>query len=51
MKEYVFIDKGKEDLLDTSDLIYTIRDTSGHNFTNIVCDSETNEVIGYIPID
>lgn len=51
VEEYVSIEKGKEDLLDSSDLIYEIGDTSGHNFANIVCDSETNEVIGYIPIE
>lgn len=49
--EYVSIEKGKEGFLDKSDLIYTIGDTSGHNFANIVCDSETKEVIGYIPIE
>lgn len=51
VKEYVSIEKGKELLLDSSDLIYTIGDTYAHNFANIVCDNETNEVIGYIPVD
>lgn len=50
IKESVVIDKGKESLLDTTDLIYIIGDTSEHDFANIVCDSETKEVIGYIPI-
>lgn len=48
-KETVIIDKGKETLLDTSDLIYIIGDTSEHDFAIIVCDSDTKEVIGYIP--
>lgn len=48
--DYVFVEKGREGLLDTSDFIYVIGQTSGHDFANIVCDSETKEVIGYIPI-
>lgn len=50
-KKYVSIEKGNESLLDSSDLIYTIGDTFAHNFANVICDSQTNKVIGYIPID
>lgn len=39
-----------EDAIDTTDWVITIGDTSGHNYTIIVCDSGTGEVIGYIPI-
>lgn len=49
-KGSVVIETGKKELLDTTDLIYIIGDTSEHDFANIVCDSETKEVIGYIPI-
>lgn len=48
--QFVFLEKGKEAMLDTSDLIYVIGETSGHDFVIIVCDSETKEVLGYIPI-
>lgn len=30
--------------------LFTIGDTSGHDFAMLVCNSETGEVIGYIPI-
>jgi len=30
--------------------VFTIGGTSGHNFVILVCNSETNEVIGLIPI-
>ncbi len=30
--------------------LFTIGDTSGHNFAMLVCNSETDSVIGYIPI-
>lgn len=44
---------GDEEILDinTNYLLFTIGDTSGHDFSKLVCDSETNDVIGYIPID
>ncbi|MFH5834657.1 hypothetical protein ACHAL6_01110 [Proteiniclasticum sp. C24MP] len=37
--------------VDTTDWIITIGDRSGHDFARIVCDSDTYEVIGYIPIE
>ncbi len=30
--------------------VFTIGDTSGHDFAIMVCNSETSDVIGYIPI-
>lgn len=30
---------------------FTIGDTSGHNFCILICNSENNDVIGYIPIE
>ena len=30
--------------------LFTIGDTSGHDFAMLVCNSETDSVIGYIPI-
>ncbi len=30
--------------------VFTIGDTSGHDFAMLVCNSETSSVIGYIPI-
>jgi hypothetical protein len=41
----------EENKVDIDDWIITIGSTSGHNFSIIVCDSDTYEVIGYIPID
>jgi len=49
--DLVIIEKGKDSMLDLSDLVYIIGDTYGHDFAVIVCDSETFEVIGYMPID
>jgi len=46
--EEKYIDKNAIDL---TDWIITIGDTSAHDFAIIVCDSDTCEVIGYIPID
>jgi hypothetical protein len=43
------VDKSKVDLNDWVITIGSI--TGGHNFAKIVCDSNTYEVIGYIPID
>ena len=37
--------------VDPTDWIITIGDRSGHDFARIVCDSDTFEVIGYIPIE
>ena len=37
--------------VDATDWIITIGDRSGHDFARIVCDSDTFEVIGYIPIE
>lgn len=37
--------------VDPTDWVITIGDTSGHDFVVIVCDSNTYEVIGHIPID
>lgn len=31
--------------------LFTIGDTSGHDFAMLVCNSETGSVIGYIPIE
>ncbi|WP_312651177.1 hypothetical protein [Proteiniclasticum sp.] len=36
--------------VDSTDWIITIGDRSGHDFAVIVCDSDTLEVIGYMPI-
>lgn len=42
----------EENKIDLTDWIITIGDIyDDHNFANIVCDSSTYEVIGYIPID
>jgi hypothetical protein len=38
-------------VIDSSDWIITIGDTSGIDFNIFVCDSDTNEVLGYIPIE
>lgn len=43
-------DKADKNSIDSTDWIITIGDTSGHDFTVIVCDSATFEVIGYMPI-
>lgn len=42
--------KVKEKAVDTTDWVVTIGNTSKHDFAVIVCDSSTQEVIGYIPI-
>lgn len=51
----VFQDGKKIDqnAIDLTDWIFTIGDTStaGHDFMAIVCDSDTCEVIGVLPID
>lgn len=41
----------KESLLDTSDWVIRIGDPSGHDYAVMICDSETSEVLGYIPIE
>ncbi len=41
----------EENAIDVSDWIITIGDTSEHNFAILVCDGETSEVIGHIPIE
>jgi hypothetical protein len=43
--------KVENNAVDSTDLIITIGDTSNHDFAIIVCDSNTYEVIGYIPIE
>lgn len=40
-----------ENAIDSTDWIITIGDTSYADFAIIICDSETCNVIGYIPID
>lgn len=42
--------KIEENMVDSTDWVITIGETSGHDFAVIVCDSETYEVVGYIPI-
>ncbi|WP_040198137.1 hypothetical protein [Candidatus Soleaferrea massiliensis] len=36
--------------LDENDYLFTIGDTSTGNYMMIVCESDSNEVIGYIPV-
>lgn len=43
--------KVDKNAVDSTDWIITIGDTSNHDFAIIVCDSNTYEVIGNIPID
>lgn len=43
--------KIEKNAIGLTDWVITIGDTSDHAFANIVCDSDTFEVIGYIPID
>jgi len=43
--------KIEEKMVDSTDWVITIGETSGHDFAVIVCDSETYEVVGYIPIE
>lgn len=43
--------KVENNAVDSTDWIITIGDTSNHDFAVIVCDSNTYEVIGYIPIE
>jgi len=38
-------------VIDSSDWIITIGDTSGFDFNIFVCNSDTYEVLGYIPIE
>jgi len=51
--EFVYSENSKADKnsVDSTDWIITIGDTSGHDFARIVCDSDTFEVIGYMPIE
>ena len=51
--ELVYLENGKADehAVDATDWIITIGDRSGHDFARIVCDRDTFEVIGYIPIE
>lgn len=51
--EFVYLENGKADKnsIDSTDWIITIGDRSGHDFARIVCDSDTFEVIGYMPIE
>ncbi len=42
--------KIEESMVDSTDWVITIGEISGHDFAVIVCDSETYEVLGYIPI-
>jgi len=51
--ELVYLENGKADehAVDATDWIITIGDRSGHDFARIVCDSDTFEVIGYVPIE
>jgi len=41
----------EKNAIDSSDWIITLGESSNHDFAMIVCDSNTSEVIGYIPID
>ena len=43
--------KVDKNAVDSTDWIITIGDTSNHDFAIIVCDSDTYEVIGHIPLD
>ncbi|WP_128426689.1 hypothetical protein [Gudongella oleilytica] len=43
--------KADENSVDSTDWIITIGERSGHDFARIVCDSDSFEVIGYIPIE
>ena len=38
-------------LLDGTDWAVTLGDTSGHDFVVLLCDSQTLEVLGYVPIE
>lgn len=51
--EFVYLDNAKADetSVDSTDWIITIGDRSGHDFARIVCDRDTFEVIGYMPIE
>jgi len=51
--EFVYLENSKADKksVDSTDWIITIGDRSGHDFARIVCDSDTFEVIGYMPIE
>lgn len=40
-----------ENAVDPTDWVITIGETSGHDFAVVVCDSQTFEVLGYIPIE
>ena len=41
----------EENAVDSTDWVITIGDMSNHDFAIIVCDSDTCEVIGHIPIE
>jgi hypothetical protein len=43
--------KIEKNMVDTTDWIITIGDTSYQDFAAVVCDSKTFEVIGFIPIE
>lgn len=51
--EILYLENSKADKnsVDSTDWIITIGDRPGHDFTRIVCDSDTFEVIGHIPIE
>jgi len=51
--EFVYLENSKADKysIDSTDWIITIGDRSGHDFARIVCDGDTFEVIGYMPIE
>ena len=38
-------------LLDGTDWAVTLGDTSGHDFVVLLCDSQTLEVLGYVPTE
>jgi hypothetical protein len=49
----VFTEKGSlnENIVDSTDWVITIGNTSAYKFAVIVCDSKTGEAIGHIPIE
>lgn len=53
MYDSVWSTDGDVEILDINKnyLLFTIGDTSGNDFSKLVCDNETNDVIGYIPIE
>lgn len=50
MIQDVWIDVEGIPELDENDYVFTIGDTSTGNYMMIVCESDSNEVIGYIPV-